>query len=63
MGRGASRVRQGDVARAIRGAMIAGLSIAKVSVAADGTFEVIAGKPADPPSDQPAVEPNEWDAP
>jgi hypothetical protein len=62
MGRGSSHVRQRDVARAVRGAMIGGLSVSKVTVEPDGRIVVTAGKPADSsPEDRPVQEHNEWD--
>jgi hypothetical protein len=46
MARAPSTFRQGDVTRAIRATQAAGVDIAKIVVAPDGTITIIAGNPA-----------------
>jgi hypothetical protein len=46
MARAPSTFRQGDVVRVVRAAKTAGVDIAKIVVAPDGTITIIAGNPA-----------------
>jgi hypothetical protein len=54
MSRGAHKFKQGDVTKAIRGAVNAGLSVQRVQIE-DGKIIVFAGRPDD------RVQINEWD--
>jgi hypothetical protein len=58
MARAPSKFRQGDVTRAVKGALAAGVEVREVLVDTDGKIRVIAGKaPANS-----AYGPNPWDA-
>ncbi len=57
MARAPSRFRQGDVTRAVKGAVAAGVEVREVMVDIDGRIRVFAAKPAI--SGMPK---NEWDA-
>jgi hypothetical protein len=54
--RGRCAFRQGDVTKAIRAVIAAGLPVACAKISADGEIVVIPGKPSDPDPDH-----NEWD--
>jgi hypothetical protein len=47
MARSPSRFRQGDVTRAVKGAIAAGVEVREVLVDTDGKIRVIAGKPVE----------------
>jgi hypothetical protein len=59
MSRGVCLFKQSDVTKAIKGAHLAGLSVARVEIGVDGRIVVVAGMPG-----QSSVVPerNEWDA-
>jgi len=56
MSRGSQTFKQGDVTKALKGAVNAGLSVKRVEIDRNGKIIVITGDPA--PS---AVSGNEWD--
>lgn len=58
MARGTATFTQSDVTRAVKGAKAAGVDVARIKIAKDGTIEIDTGKPADEP-DKPEI--NEWD--
>lgn len=47
MTRGRAAFRQGDVTRALRGAMKAGIEVARVEIGTDGKIVVVPGKPVE----------------
>jgi hypothetical protein len=55
--RGPARFREKDVARAIRGAQKAKISIAAVEISVDGAIRIIPGTPVS------VATPNPWDEP
>ena len=57
MSRGAQTFKQGDVTKALKGAVAAGLDVKRVEIDRDGKIVVVAGQP------EPALSPdgNEWD--
>jgi hypothetical protein len=59
MARAPSKFRQGDVTRAVKGAIAAGVEAREVMVDIDGKIRVIAGKPANA-AHGPHL--NEWDS-
>jgi hypothetical protein len=61
MSRGAQSFKQGDVSKAIRAAVKAGLPVARVEVSPEGRIIVIAGKPREE-EQNPTTEANEWDS-
>ena len=58
MSRGRQRFRQTDVAKAVKGAVAAGMAVGRVEISPDGHISVIAGQP---PQEQAPTEANEWD--
>jgi hypothetical protein len=56
-----STFKKTDVTRATRAVLAAGLEIARVKVAKDGSIAVIAGNRSETNVDQTKVEANEWD--
>ena len=60
MSRGAQTFKQGDVTKAIKAAVQAGLPVARVEVSPDGRIIVIAGRPEQEQSY--GTEVNEWDS-
>jgi hypothetical protein len=63
MARAPSKFRQGDVTRAVKGAIAAGVEVREVLVDTDGRIRVIAGHgPVIAPDGTGAAEANEWDA-
>ena len=56
MSRGLHKFKQGDVTKALKGAVNAGLSVARVEIDREGRIVVITGRP-----DQSPLELNEWD--
>jgi hypothetical protein len=58
MARGQCTFRQGDVTRAVKAVVAAGVHVARVEVDRDGRIVVVAGKPTDSVV---ATEANEWD--
>jgi bifunctional DNase/RNase len=61
MPRGQCIFRQGDVTKAVKAVVAAGVHVARVEVDRAGRIVVVAGKPSD--SVALATESNEWDAP
>jgi hypothetical protein len=57
MSKGAHTFRQSDLAKALKAATQAGLSVARFEIDRDGKIIVIAGQPAQ----DGLSEPNEWD--
>jgi hypothetical protein len=55
MSRGNHRFKQGDVTKAIKGAVAAGLTVKRVEIEENGKIVIYAGSPDDPPPE------NEWD--
>jgi hypothetical protein len=60
MSRGPQTFKQGDVKKAIKAAMAAGLPVARVEVSLDGRIVVIAGEPEAGQNSK--TETNEWDS-
>jgi hypothetical protein len=60
MARAPSKFRQGDITRAVKGAIAAGVEVREVLVDTDGKIRVIAGKPH-VTRGQHEEEANEWD--
>jgi hypothetical protein len=58
MPRGQCTFRQGDVTKAVKAVVAAGVHVARVEVDREGRIVVVAGKPADSVV---AAEANEWD--
>jgi hypothetical protein len=58
MSRARSRFTQADIAKAVKAAIAAGLEIARVQIAADGTITIVTGKSAE---QQQGHQCNEWD--
>ena len=56
MSRGLHKFEQGDVTKALKGAVNAGLSVARVEIDREGRIVVITGRP-----DQSPLELNGWD--
>ncbi len=61
MARRPSTFKQGDVTRAVKGVVAAGVDVMRVEVDTDGRIKVIAGKPEIGPSGSKVEEANEWD--
>lgn len=55
MARGAQTFKQADVTKAVKGAVAAGIEVARVEIDRDGKIVLIAGQPPSPTQ-------NEWDA-
>jgi hypothetical protein len=62
MARAPSKFRQGDVTRAVKGAIAAGVEVREVLVDTDGRIRVIAGRGPVIAINGRAEETNEWDA-
>jgi hypothetical protein len=60
MSRAAQRFRQSDLVKAIKAAVAAGLSVARVEVSPEGRIIVIAGKPGQGQDVDHST--NEWDS-
>jgi hypothetical protein len=60
MSRNAHTFKQGDISKAIKAAVKAGLPVARVEVSPEGRIIVIAGKPEQ--EQAPTAEANEWDS-
>jgi len=56
MSRGAHKFKQGDVTKAIKGAVNAGLAVKRFEIDRDGKIVVFAGRPDNQPAST-----NEWD--
>ncbi|HKD25937.1 MAG TPA: hypothetical protein VKC66_08445 [Xanthobacteraceae bacterium] len=61
MARAPSKFRQGDITRAVKGAIAAGVEVREILVDTDGKIRVIARKPDDPARGH-LEEANEWDS-
>ncbi|MGA2057954.1 MAG: hypothetical protein ABSG88_21940 [Bradyrhizobium sp.] len=59
MSRGAQSFKQGDVTKALKGAVAAGIGVRRVEIDRDGKIVVIAGAPEQVAPPHPA---NEWDS-
>jgi hypothetical protein len=60
MARGQCTFKQGDVTKAVKAVVAAGVAVARVEVDKDGRIVVIAGKSV--PDDGASSDRNEWDA-
>jgi hypothetical protein len=56
MSKGQHTFKQGDVTKALKGAVNAGMSVKRVEIDRDGKIVVITGRPGQP------IEENEWDS-
>jgi hypothetical protein len=61
MSRTAQRFRQSDLAKAIKAAVQAGLTVGRVEISPDGKIAVIAGKPGQEEQNPTQTELGEWD--
>jgi hypothetical protein len=59
MARGTCTFKQSDVTKAVKGARLAGVEIARVEIGRDGRIIVVTGKPE---HGSVAVDHNEWDS-
>jgi hypothetical protein len=58
--RGVATFKQSDLTRALKGAKAAGLEVARIKIANDGTIEIDAGKPSEIGAGN-SQGANEWD--
>ncbi|WP_038953943.1 hypothetical protein [Bradyrhizobium japonicum] len=61
MSRGTHSFKQGDLTKALKGMVKAGVPLARVEIGVDGKIVLFAGQPEGHPSINPGSD-NEWDA-
>jgi hypothetical protein len=59
--RAPSKFRQGDITRAVKAVVAAGVEVREVLVDAAGQIRVVVGKPENVPDGHATEETNEWD--